>query len=358
MLNPEQISNAQFTLVGKGAYRAEEVDAFLKSTAASYGEVAAQNSELMKKISILADRIEQYRAEEDTIKSALIAAERTAKTVRQEAEDEKAAIIASAQAESSEIIEAARKNAKDFVDKTKVTVAAYVEKAQTDTDAAISTANETAANTIADANKKAAEIIGDSEEKLAYYTAEATRLKAEIETYKVALSEICEKQLSLLNEIPDAPVINDYAVEEVVEVEEPADEVTVEEETVVSDSLFEDVEEEKSEQDETSEEESFISNSFDELESLISKTDESGESEELEPETEIPAEEEPAFALEDDISSDSISEGNDDFSVEITESDDDSQDDDFTGFKINLDDISDEEDSDDNQSLFSGFFDD
>ena len=35
MLKPEQISNAQFTLVGKGAYRAEEVDAFLKSAAES-----------------------------------------------------------------------------------------------------------------------------------------------------------------------------------------------------------------------------------------------------------------------------------------------------------------------------------
>ena len=93
MLKPEQISNAQFTLVGKGAYRAEEVDAFLKSTADSYEQLSAQNADLMKKMGILAQKIEEYRAEEDTIKTTLLTAERTAKAVRREAEDEKAATV-------------------------------------------------------------------------------------------------------------------------------------------------------------------------------------------------------------------------------------------------------------------------
>ena len=105
MLKPEQISNAQFTLVGKGAYRAEEVDAFLKSAADSYEQLTSQNADLMKKMSILAQKIEEYRAEEDTIKSTLLIAERTAKAVRQEAEDEKAATIAAAKAEQAEVIE-------------------------------------------------------------------------------------------------------------------------------------------------------------------------------------------------------------------------------------------------------------
>ena len=109
MLKPEQISNAQFTLVGKGAYRAEEVDAFLKSAADSYAELTNQNADLIKKMSMLAERIEQYRAEEDTIKTTLLTAERTAKSIRQEAEDEKAAAVAAAKAEGSGIIEAARK---------------------------------------------------------------------------------------------------------------------------------------------------------------------------------------------------------------------------------------------------------
>ena len=68
MLKPEQIVNAKFTPVSKGTYSAEEVDAFLKTVASEYEKSLAEKAELIKKISILADKIESYRSDEEARK--------------------------------------------------------------------------------------------------------------------------------------------------------------------------------------------------------------------------------------------------------------------------------------------------
>ena len=61
MIRPEQIANVKFTPVSAGTYSAEEVDAFVKEVAAAYAEAAEENATLVKKISILAEKVEQYR---------------------------------------------------------------------------------------------------------------------------------------------------------------------------------------------------------------------------------------------------------------------------------------------------------
>lgn len=87
MLRTEQILNAKFTPVSKGTYSAEEVDSFLKTVAASYEESLGENRELIKKISILADKIESYRNDEEAIKLALLDAHKMAESITKNATD-------------------------------------------------------------------------------------------------------------------------------------------------------------------------------------------------------------------------------------------------------------------------------
>lgn len=381
MLKPEQIANAQFTLIGKGAYRAEEVDAFLKNTAESYQEVVKQNEELMRKISILAERIEQYREEEDSIKSALINAERMAKTIRKEAEDEKAETMKDAQVEASAVIESARQNAKDFLAKTKATIAAYVDKANTEAAAIVDAANATAEETVAAANEKAVAVIGDSERRLAYNMKKSQALQAQIATFKAAMEAACTDGLAMLADLPEdadfdldetafyaapveepviapveepaaAPAEEPVAAPDLV-VEEPvaAPEVAVEEpaaEAPVEETIKEIV-------DDASDEEIF--------ENILAEVNTERTAENAgETPVAVPAEEEEELFV-DLYSDETPAADNGDafdsmtFTPAAPEENDDGAEEAFDGFKINLDEIEDADSDDGDQSIFSGFFD-
>ena len=61
MLTPQQVKNHRFQLGSRGTYRAEEVDAFVQELTASFEEAYTQNEALLKKISLLADKVEEYR---------------------------------------------------------------------------------------------------------------------------------------------------------------------------------------------------------------------------------------------------------------------------------------------------------
>ena len=57
-----------------GGYDKEEVNALLAQIVESYQAVYDENKELYRKMEILAGKIEEYRNEEDSIKTALITA--------------------------------------------------------------------------------------------------------------------------------------------------------------------------------------------------------------------------------------------------------------------------------------------
>ena len=133
MLTTDQILNAMFTPVSRGAYSAEEVDAFLKTVAESYKQALQDNKELIKKISILADKIESYRSDEEAIKLALLDARRLAETIGKEASEKAEAVVADAEAkskaivddataESNRMVDDARERAKEIVDNARIAV--------------------------------------------------------------------------------------------------------------------------------------------------------------------------------------------------------------------------------------------
>ena len=78
MLKPEQIRSHRFISAGRGTYEASDVDAFLREVSASYEQVFRENGDLVNKISLLAERVSQYKKDEDNIRRALLTAERMA----------------------------------------------------------------------------------------------------------------------------------------------------------------------------------------------------------------------------------------------------------------------------------------
>lgn len=212
MLTTEQILNAMFTPVSRGAYSADEVDAFLKNVAESYEQALQDNKELIKKISILADKLESYRGDEEAIKLALLDARRLAETITKDANikadavvaqaDEKAkTIVDDANAQSDKIVEEARTTAKGLVENARTAVASLTERAQNETEQAITAAQQEATEIVLKAEAKSREIIGRSKADFEYYSCELERIKKETESYKLAAEKLCKDQLALLEAV-------------------------------------------------------------------------------------------------------------------------------------------------------------
>ena len=91
MISSEDVRRVTFDKAFQG-YRREDVDAYLKEVAQAMDDLAAQNDDLQKKLVVLAQRIDQYRAEEDTLRTTMINAQRLGENVIREAKQKAAEI--------------------------------------------------------------------------------------------------------------------------------------------------------------------------------------------------------------------------------------------------------------------------
>ena len=95
MIASEDVRRVTFDRTMRG-YRCEDVDDYLKQVADSMDELAANNDEMQKKLVILAQRIDQYRADEDALSTSMINAQRLGENVIREAKQKAAEIIRAA----------------------------------------------------------------------------------------------------------------------------------------------------------------------------------------------------------------------------------------------------------------------
>lgn len=95
MISSEDVRRVTFEKSMRG-YRCDDVDDYLKQVAESMEALSAQNDDLQKKLVVLAQRIDQYRAEEDTLRTTMINAQRLGENVIREAKQKAAEIIRSA----------------------------------------------------------------------------------------------------------------------------------------------------------------------------------------------------------------------------------------------------------------------
>ena len=389
MLKPEQIVNAKFTPVSKGTYSAEEVDAFLKTVASEYEKSLAEKAELIKKISILADKIESYRSDEEAIKLALLDAHKMAESVSKtaknkadetvaEAETKSKAIVDGANRQSAQLIDEARAQARDIVDNAKNAVASLTERAQNETNRTINAARSKAAEIIAAAENRGKAIIGNSRDEYTKYIAAIEEAKKDAAIFKQTLADLCRKELEQVEALPDdciivaedvgddVPLCDEPAAEiaekltvEAAEVEETVEEKPAEP-TIPAEAVFEPEAAKEEEATEESEPEQPAEEEIPQVEAAVYVPEQPKEAEAEEQEIEENFDD--LFSLIDSADSENIAADIDDVLPEATEdevaaeaAEDEEK---FEGFKVDLDEIADaEEDDDDDDDDISSLFD-
>ncbi len=95
MMTLEDIRNVEFTK-GRG-YRSDEVDDFIDECVAAMQALEQANYETNQKMKVLADKLAEYRNDEDSIRGALLNAQRTGDAIVREAQEKANAIAEEAQ---------------------------------------------------------------------------------------------------------------------------------------------------------------------------------------------------------------------------------------------------------------------
>ena len=166
MLTPQEVSTHAFAKASFGGYNMSMVDEFLDELTDDYTALYKENAALKAKMKVLVEKVEEYRATEDSMRATLLTAQRMADSIVKEAE-----------AKRDEMLSQAESAARDKLQQ-------YRQEIYT------------------------------SEERLKQGKLELARFIAESRS-------ICEKQLAYLAELPEV---------EVAPVSAPAEEAKVEEE--------------------------------------------------------------------------------------------------------------------------------
>lgn len=233
MILPNQIQDHEFTYA-KGMYKASEVDEFLKEVAGSFDQTFRENGELVKKLQILADKVEEYRNDEDNIRVALIAAQRAANQLTKDAKQKSDETISNAQSVANDTLTTANNKADEIIAKAKADAELMIK----------------------DANAQAAQIEAEYQRNKKIEDVALEAIKKDSSKFKSELLSMYNTHIALINEIP-ALVMAEAQNLEAEEAETETEEVVVEEEiTEMPEEFFqeEDYEEKFEEVEEVEEE--------------------------------------------------------------------------------------------------------
>ena len=103
MITPVDLENKEFKKGFRG-YDIDEVETFLTELSKDYAKSYRENASLKDKNAILTDAIQNYKDMEETMRSAIISAQRTSEEILRNAHEQADTIIKEAKLKASEIM--------------------------------------------------------------------------------------------------------------------------------------------------------------------------------------------------------------------------------------------------------------
>ncbi len=100
MLTPQEVANKSFTKSMMGGYSMPMVDEFLDELTEDYTALYKENAALKAKLKVLVEKVEEYRATEESMRAALFSAQKMANSIVEEAQTKSANIVSAAEAEA------------------------------------------------------------------------------------------------------------------------------------------------------------------------------------------------------------------------------------------------------------------
>ena len=186
MISAKDLKNVDLAVVNSG-YVTKDVDKLLNEAANTIEAYQRENKELYHKLEVLASKIEEYRSEEDAIKTALVTAQKMADKIKKESKDAAALLIESSEAEAKQKMDTANTEAEAIVRKARDYSANLINNKTNEANEIISTA-QAKANEAINSSKVVAQDILDQAKAIS--TDLISKSKAEKEAYEILISTI------------------------------------------------------------------------------------------------------------------------------------------------------------------------
>jgi len=104
MLTPQEVSSHAFPKAVMGGYHMGAVDEFLDELTDDYTALYKENAALKAKMKVLVEKVEDYRATEDSMRATLLTAQKMADSIVKEAEAKRESLMAQAESDARERI--------------------------------------------------------------------------------------------------------------------------------------------------------------------------------------------------------------------------------------------------------------
>lgn len=102
MLTPQEVSSHAFTKGFMGGYNMAMVDEFLDELTDDYTALYKENAALKAKMKVLVEKVEDYRATEDSMRATLLTAQKMADSIVREAEAKRDSLLAQTETDARE----------------------------------------------------------------------------------------------------------------------------------------------------------------------------------------------------------------------------------------------------------------
>ena len=111
----EHLAHPQFTK-GISGYKAEEVDSYIEKILGTVKDLQEQNEVLEEKIAVLAESLQKYRDDEDSLREALLGAQKMGDSIIKNANNKAEITMREASVKAAHIVEEAHKKVEDEKD--------------------------------------------------------------------------------------------------------------------------------------------------------------------------------------------------------------------------------------------------
>jgi len=214
MLTPEQIKKHSFRSAGKGLYRSEDVDAFLKEAADAYAktqestaertaELQKNNDELYQRVEALANALNQLRAERELIQKTMILAQKAAEDIAAKAQEESDLAIREAKAEAERLRRESQSEASALLRSSKAEAEKQLLEAQAQAENILAQAKARADSLFEEARGKAqAELVRISGE-VQRGEQELVQIRQQTSRFRGDLLSAVARQMELIEQMPD-----------------------------------------------------------------------------------------------------------------------------------------------------------
>lgn len=206
MMTPSELREYEFKGAGRNAYKSDDVDSFFGEVAVAYEKIYRENVELVKRVGMLADRLEQFKQDEAQIKQAVIGAQKAADIIVKEAEmsveDSKAeadAILAAAKGEADIIKADAEKQA---IADSDLLLSIARDKAEE----IINKAKEEAHGILIAASDSAKDTVGAATRTITSESLHYEMLKKEVSEFRASILAQYKAHIELISKLPELAV--------------------------------------------------------------------------------------------------------------------------------------------------------